>query len=390
MMFYKELTQSLSENGIKSSSKHPKNKKSILLENEARAIKSSLGKEGNPFRKLISEFQRIFLIYYRKKLRELNLVFYEDNSYRVSSETNNRGLVNSNLAEKIRKDAMLDIGHFCKLLLRCISLFYRSLMGEEKLVHLKDHISTYLLCYIIRKDTYHLLAFLYRVENSVEENILSNKIDRMKDVTPQELGINKYLCLNEVSSLYEVHQAALLHNESGRVELRGDAQESILAPADSLKDRVKGNPYDLALKWLRKIVWVDSPWKKLKLISKFNEIICDCIDQFWKGTHINPDKLRIDADQYITIMIYIVYKANVKNLYSHLRFAVDFTLFEIKPSYNNYCLTTFQACFSHLIEVGQSVVTVSTKDGLQESGRGNSPKIGNKENKDSSKWIALR
>lgn len=343
VMFYKELTRNISANLSKKAeersepgSSKRREKRNDILESATKAIKSSLGKRENPFRKLIDEFQKIFLRHYRRKLRRLNLKFHEDDSYRISPDKGTP--IDSSEVGRIRKQAMVDIGHFSKLLVRSISVFYRQIMGEQKLVCLKECISTYVLCYIIRKEVYHFLLFLYRLESTTEENILCAKINKSKATTPQELGINPHLCLTK--------------------------------PVLSAEKRAeeKDEPYGEARRWLRKVVWTESVWKKLKLISHLNEVMCECVDQFWKGTKVDGKKLRIDADQYMSIMVYIVLKANTKNLYSHVRLAADLTLYDLKQSYSNYCLTTFQACFSHLIGTGQSVVTTSTRDGLHEVG----------------------
>eukprot|EP00826_Nyctotherus_ovalis_P012642 TRINITY_DN1335_c0_g2_i11.p1 TRINITY_DN1335_c0_g2~~TRINITY_DN1335_c0_g2_i11.p1 ORF type:complete len:454 (+),score=69.54 TRINITY_DN1335_c0_g2_i11:206-1567(+) len=367
VIFYKELTHKISTNRNKKvrerngpGSSKARKRRNDTLESASRAIKTSLGKGGNPFRKLIDEFQKIFLSYYRKKLKKFNLKFHEDNSYRISSDSGYP--IDSSGVGKIRKQAMADIGHFSKLLVRSISVFYRQIMGEEKLVRLKECISTYVLCYIIRKEVYHFLVLLYRLENVAEENILCAKIDKAKSITPQEVGIKPYLCLNKSSPREEPPQSSPNQGERHKLQLATNINNDILPAED------KDEPYESARRWLRRVVWTESAWKKLKLISHLNEVICECVDQFWKGTKVDAKKLRIDADQYMSIMVYIILKANTKNLYSHVRMAVDLTLYDLKQSYNNYCLTTFQACFSHLIGVGQSVVTTSTRDALHKMG----------------------
>eukprot|EP00826_Nyctotherus_ovalis_P024585 TRINITY_DN1899_c0_g1_i11.p1 TRINITY_DN1899_c0_g1~~TRINITY_DN1899_c0_g1_i11.p1 ORF type:complete len:359 (+),score=67.58 TRINITY_DN1899_c0_g1_i11:200-1276(+) len=331
------------------------------LKNESKAIKTSLEKKENPFRRLVNEFQKTFLRHYRAQLHKLNLSSYKHDTCTRPLPRNNVP-ANSAAIIKIRKDAMINIDHFNRLIVRCISVFYRQILGEEKLVNLKECISTYVFCHVVKREVYYFLLLLYRVESSAEECVLSSKIDKMRDVTPQELGINPYLSLNETSSLLEVYKKAVLQSESKN----NARKENALASEASIRDRLDKKPYEAAQNWLRKIVWTASPWKKLKLISQLNGVICDCVDAFWRGISVRSEKLTVDADQYISIMIYIIIQGKVTNIYSHTKFAADLALYELKPSYSNYCLVTLQACFSHLIEMGQSVVSASTRDGLQE------------------------
>ena len=43
-------------------------------------------------------------------------------------------------------------------------------------------------------------------------------------------------------------------------------------------------------------------------------MVCECVDDFWKGTDIDRRKMVIDSDQILSIFIYIIIKAAIPSL----------------------------------------------------------------------------
>lgn len=125
---------------------------------------------------------------------------------------------------------------------------------------------------------------------------------------------------------------------------------SSVAQGSSLLN-IEKPPYQDAIDKLKEIPQITSPMKKLHTIASINEIICKCVDDYWKGTTISIDKLSIDADQYLSILVYIVSKAHIPNLFSEISLAEELANLGSKLSYNKYCLTSLQACFCHLINL---------------------------------------
>lgn len=85
-------------------------------------------------------------------------------------------------------------------------------------------------------------------------------------------------------------------------------------------------PYNSAIKRLRKLTNMNSPIDKMRCITQTSSKMVKCIDAFWEGMN-NRDKWEkvLDADQILMIFIYVIIKANVKDLFAHLKVINEFS-----------------------------------------------------------------
>jgi len=330
------------------------------VRNLAQAINKSLRKKSNPFQIIIRKFQELFLANYRKKMKEMKIESYDENSNRFKPENgiNKNSQKESENAGLMRREAVVNIDYFIKLMMFCISLFYKPVIGEAKLIYLRELIINSIMNLVVRGDVYNLLFILLRIEHDEEESILARKIKDMEKNPPQQFGINEYFCLNENSPIIKVIKEAQSSDfspfEPNKIPLEltsFDPAQSILVPESDIQRRLIKMPYKSAIEFLKIIARACTPLKKLKYIAQMNNEICTCIDEFWQGTHVNPEKLRIDADQYLSIMIYIIVKGKITDLYTHINLSAELAALGSKSKYNAYCLTTFQACFCHLLSL---------------------------------------
>lgn len=91
---------------------------------------------------------------------------------------------------------------------------------------------------------------------------------------------------------------------------------------DEVKLRFEKAPYAEAIKALRKIQQIQSPTKKLDCLVEAQELISKNILWFWSGVDVNTEKIALSADDTIAIYIYIIVKARIKDLTSHM-FLID-------------------------------------------------------------------
>ena len=258
---------------------------------------------------------------------------------------------------------------------------YAPLVGGDKFTHLKELIVNSLVDVIINNDIYGVIFMFIRMEHQAEETVIENKIKQLKQIKPQFLALNENLCLNEVSGIMEVAANARKAKaqpslDSIYEEEKYKADSSFLAintedpvsptkeqiPSDEeLKRRIETPPYQKAIDHLKEIARLYTPMQKLQCVASLNSVICQCIEDFWKNVPINKEKLSIDADQYLSILVYIVVKSQVSDLFTHITVSNEFALLGSSSSYNTYCLTTLQACFYHLLNVDIGTVLRSPK-----------------------------
>ena len=108
-------------------------------------------------------------------------------------------------------------------------------------------------------------------------------------------------------------------------------------------------PYDLAIKNLRKIENIKSPILKLKNIIKTSVLVIDAINQFYEKNKIEMN-YQIESDDILSLFIYICSKAQVKNLFSQCKLTEKFLTSKISNSISGYYLITLMASLSYFAE----------------------------------------
>lgn len=316
----------------------------------AAAIEKSLKKTENPFNILIEKFKRIFL--QRFTLKNHGECLRQQ----------------GNPESKSLKVALESIEHFIKLIMCSMVLFYKGFLENKYLIFYRGSFAASIMNITIKGDIYKVLIELVMKEHIEEEGIIIKKIESMKDCSPRDLGINEYLSLDESSPLLKVAEKSLMefsescpilinrdstqtiqmNKEEGKSPVR-NRDSSIILPEEILREHFKTPPYQDPIKALKKFEQINSPLKVLKLLTEINNIICSCIDTFWHGSNIEKDKIRIDADQYLSIMIYIIIKANIPYLYSKITLINEIIKIIGPSKYNAYCLNTVNACFYYFL-----------------------------------------
>ena len=170
------------------------NQSDAVVRNLAQAIDRALHNHENPFHALIKRFKELFIDHYRIRIKDSDITCYDETSFAFLTVPVK--LASSSLkASEIRREAVVNIEYFIKLMMFCVSLFYKPVIGEEKLIYLRELIVNSVLNIVIRDDVYNVLFLLLRIEHDLEEAAIAQRINEMKDIKPESLGINKYLCL---------------------------------------------------------------------------------------------------------------------------------------------------------------------------------------------------
>ena len=92
-----------------------------------------------------------------------------------------------------------------------------------------------------------------------------------------------------------------------------------------------------AIEKLRAIQQCHSPCKKLDCIVEIQVLISKCIEEFWDGVDVNRDKVALSADETIAILIFVIVKARIKDLVSHIflveSFCNEYTIFNTNKGF---------------------------------------------------------
>ena len=112
-------------------------------------------------------------------------------------------------------------------------------------------------------------------------------------------------------------------------------------------------PYLNAINYLKQIDSYKVPLEKLTVIALISVIITDCVDKYWDSMKNNLAKkyLNIDADELMSIYLYIIYKLNMPSLYVHLDFIKYFTTPISKQSMIGYYYTALEGCLNFILNM---------------------------------------
>ena len=111
-------------------------------------------------------------------------------------------------------------------------------------------------------------------------------------------------------------------------------------------------PYIQAINYLKQINRYRVPLEKLIMISYLSELIIKCVDKYWENRkdELSPNFLNLDADEIMSIYLYIIYKFNLSTIVVHLEFIKYFTTTITKQSIFGYYYSTFQGCLKYVLE----------------------------------------
>jgi hypothetical protein len=149
----------------------------------------------------------------------------------------------------------------------------------------------------------------------------------------------------------------LNRNNSENLKVTSDSGKlNIITREFSLLSKEKEyskTPYGEAIEFIKKIVEFKVPLEKLVIIASVSSLITQSVNKYWKnmGRYIEPSMLSIDADELMTIFMYIIYKSNMPLLFVHADFIKYFTSPTTKSTMIGYYYTTLQGCLDFLLEI---------------------------------------
>ncbi len=109
-------------------------------------------------------------------------------------------------------------------------------------------------------------------------------------------------------------------------------------------------PYETAIQLLKQIKKYKTPFEKMMIIASISNEITDCINDFWTEmeNYIKKDFLGIEAEQIMTIFIYIIIKSGIIDIFVHCKMIKYFTTCTTKSSMIGYYYSTIEASITYI------------------------------------------
>ena len=225
-----------------------------------------------------------------------------------------------------------------------------------------------------------------RITNYFEKKIIIiNKNDDDDDIIENEINIDKQIFNerkltkpndkksnnttninnNEESSSYSFQEFAIKFNSynENQEKFKEKLEESLnfifntvsTQPSEKEKNFQKNKfnliPYSNAIEYMKTIVNYKVPIEKLTIIALTSIAITKCVDEYWKKEKDLPPKfLNIDADEIMSIYLYIIYNMNLPSIFTELDFIQHFTTDISKKSMVGYYYTTLRGCLDFIMK----------------------------------------
>ena len=115
-------------------------------------------------------------------------------------------------------------------------------------------------------------------------------------------------------------------------------------------DDLLSYPYETAIQLLKQIKKYKTPFEKMMIIASISNEITDCINDFWTEmeNYIKKDFLGIEAEQIMTIFIYIIIKSGITDIFVHCKMIKYFTTCTTKSSMIGYYYSTIEASITYI------------------------------------------
>ena len=361
-------------------------------------FKEHLSLKDHPLNLIIMQFIKEFEQYLSNVIN-----FYKDN--------NNSNII---ACKEKSNDIIRQMQDFIVLMQNVIKLFYSRSISYSYFKDEKDEFLN-LVSYIIfnSEEIYRKFFELFEFMNEDKILSLNEKFEMMGDIQPEEIGIKDKFCLNEKTKVFmeklklekknnKIYNKSYKNSQDNALAINVNGQEKLLDEkfgddnsltnknndlleiktdskiGSSLDNNIKITsdsgklnlftknfsimsedkhyskiPYGQAIEFIKKIVDFKVPLEKLIIIASVSSLITECVNNYWKSMekYIQPSMLGIDADELMTIFMYIIYKCHMPELFVHGDFIKYFTSPTTKSTMIGYYYTTLQGCLDFLLEV---------------------------------------
>ena len=231
---------------------------------------------------------------------------------------------------------------------KCFGYMYSSALAykfykKEK----EDFITLFTSEFFSHKALYDLIMELFTLTLENDIQAFTEHLHKLNevDIQPGDVGVNINFRLDRYTEKAQVD--FLLKNNI-------DLSDEKLIYLNTYHKREGYVAYESSIELLKKIVEYQTPFDKISLLASISTDVIDNVMKAWKHLEDNLPKnyLSIDGDELILIFSFIVIKAEMPELLTHLFFIGKFITQDMKSSMIGYYYTTIEA----------SVITVKGVD----------------------------
>ena len=319
-----------------------------------KVLKRHLNMEDHPINIIISIYCKYFSNYLRNQLDEL-IDFKNTNNNLFYNKIN---LFSDTIVE--------DLQRFIIKIQTTTKLFYCKSVNLDFFVEEKDELINLITSMIfLKEDIYRRIYTLFEMQFQKEVNDFKYKLHLVKDTKPIDLNIPNKLSLDE-NTLKEISK---LKEENKKEEDKEIFKNNkIFIPEDGYikgfhnKNKIEG--YNTVVTMIHGLKHAKTPFDKMMLIASMSTEITQCVDTYWNNMDsLLPNYyLSINADEFLSLYILIVIKAQFPELIIHEKIIQYFTTKTTKSSTIGYYNVTLNAAIEYIQNEAAKELKTNTRN----------------------------
>lgn len=129
--------------------------------------------------------------------------------------------------------------------------------------------------------------------------------------------------------------------------------KSLRKEKEKNKFRYSQGSYEAAIKLLKSINKYKVPFEKMMLLATISSEVTECVNNFWADMSkvVTSSLLNIDADELMTIFIYVIIKSQMAELLIHSKLIKEFTTSTTRSTMIGYYYTTVEASLIYILSI---------------------------------------
>ena len=222
---------------------------------------------------------------------------------------------------------------------KCFGYMYSSIFNFKYFENEKEEFTILFTAeFFSHKKLYDLILNLLTLEKEKEIYDFCKHILVLNEsgIKPKHFGINSKFCLDQETINFQTNFIKKKNISISKEDL------------NKIKDYIKNKeyvPYKSSIDLIKKIKLYQAPFDKMNVLYSMGKDVIENINNMWKplDNFLPKNFLSIDGDELIKIFSYILIKAKMPEILSHLSFIKNFTTKETKSSMIGYYYTTIEA-----------------------------------------------
>ena len=232
-------------------------------------------------------------------------------------------------------------------------LFYCKSINLEFFVEEKDELINLITSIIfVKENIYKNIYSLFEMQFQNEVNDFKYKLNLVKDTKPIDLNIPYKLSLDENTSK-EILKLKEEFKQDHDKEFF-NINNKIFVPEDGYikgfhnKNKIDG--YNTVVTIIHGLKHAKTPFEKMMIIASMSTEITQCVDTYWNeiDTYLPNYYLSINADEFLSLFIFVVIKAQFPELIIHEKIIQFFTTKSTKSSTIGYYNVTLNAAIEYI------------------------------------------